>query len=243
MVHESKMHDSTLFATLTYDEEHGRPSLHHPDWQLFAKRLRKKCGPFRFFMCGEYGEKLDRPHFHAVLYGLNLPDLEPVSSVQSKHQKLKSALLTKTWGQGLTDISVFTPGAAQYVAGYVFKKMSADERERRGNDKVLDWRTGQLVERVPEYARMSLRPGIGFTYFEKYHRDILNWDNVIIDGKEWNIPPYYDTLISRLPASDIDAIKFARSQKGDAADRTRARLETREKVAQARVNHYNSRKL
>ena len=68
---ESQMHLDNCFLTLTYDEEslpqYG--SLEYRHVQLFFKRLRKKIGAFRYFVCGEYGPHGDRPHYHALIFG------------------------------------------------------------------------------------------------------------------------------------------------------------------------------
>ena len=69
---ESRCHARNSFITLTYSPEnypmHG--SLTYQDFQKFMYRLRRKYGPVRFFMAGEYGEQLERPHYHALLFGL-----------------------------------------------------------------------------------------------------------------------------------------------------------------------------
>ena len=45
-------------------------------FKKFMKRLRKrfKGKRIRFYMCGEYGEQFDRPHFHACIFGVDFPD-------------------------------------------------------------------------------------------------------------------------------------------------------------------------
>ena len=46
--------------------------------QRFMKRLRMKIGvPVRYLLCGEYGEKRGRPHFHILLFGYAFPDRRP----------------------------------------------------------------------------------------------------------------------------------------------------------------------
>jgi hypothetical protein len=64
-------------VTLTYDDrflpEGGQ--LVYSDFQRFIRRVRKKLNMrVRFYMAGEYGEKYSRPHFHAILFGLDFPD-------------------------------------------------------------------------------------------------------------------------------------------------------------------------
>eukprot|EP01043_Picozoa_sp_COSAG02_P068353 COSAG02_NODE_11317_length_1749_cov_1.025455_4_plen_67_part_01 len=67
------MHEKSCFITLTFSPEElnkrGNPdSLDVRDFQLFMKRLRKKHQhKIRFFNCGEYGEKNQRPHYHALI--------------------------------------------------------------------------------------------------------------------------------------------------------------------------------
>ena len=71
IMHEASMHAPSSFVTLTYEESKlpAGGALVYEDFQLFMKRVRKKFGPTRFFMCGEYGDENRRPHFHAGLFG------------------------------------------------------------------------------------------------------------------------------------------------------------------------------
>lgn len=53
----------------------------------------------------------------------------------------------KTWKWGRIEVQAFSRGAAQYVAGYVLKKMTNSKDAR-------------LEGRTPEFSLMSRRPGI-----------------------------------------------------------------------------------
>ncbi len=85
--------DSAYFATITYSDfwvprsnyiasDTGEVlealTLRKRDFQLFMKRLRKKFSDqkIRFFACGEYGSETFRPHYHAIIFGLKLDDLQ-----------------------------------------------------------------------------------------------------------------------------------------------------------------------
>ena len=71
------MHAQSAFITLTYADEYlpSDGKLKYLDFQLFMKRLRKYCGKeISFFMCGEYGEKTARPHYHACIFGYDFDD-------------------------------------------------------------------------------------------------------------------------------------------------------------------------
>lgn len=75
-MHEAHMHESSSFITLTYSPEHlpENGSLVRKHFTDFLKRLRKALGSvkIRYFGCGEYGSKLERPHYHAIIVGLLL---------------------------------------------------------------------------------------------------------------------------------------------------------------------------
>jgi hypothetical protein len=78
IMHEMSCHDNAVFATLTYDDDHLPPdrSISKDELQRFIKRLRKELGDrkIRYFACGEYGETTNRPHYHAIIFGLGLTE-------------------------------------------------------------------------------------------------------------------------------------------------------------------------
>ncbi|MDR2602612.1 MAG: hypothetical protein LBC53_09225 [Spirochaetaceae bacterium] len=85
LFHELHYHEKSMFLTLTYDDEHLPPhgSLRKSDLTKFWKRLRKRLGNRRikYFACGEYGSLTERPHYHAVIFGLQFYDLEDQCAV------------------------------------------------------------------------------------------------------------------------------------------------------------------
>ena len=130
-VHESRMHSENCFITLTYDDDNLPPygNLRYADFQKFLKRLRKKRGPFRFFMAGEYGEQFFRPHHHACLFGLHFHDRELHSRSDSGSDVCVSAELSDLWPDGHASVGDFTFESAAYVARYVVKKVTGDAAE------------------------------------------------------------------------------------------------------------------
>lgn len=132
---EAVNHAEAAFITLTYDEENqpNDKSLVPRDLQLWLKRVRTGLRAFRFYAVGEYGAQTWRPHYHAVLFGVGRRDGDFIQS---------------SWGKGFTYTGDFSWDAACYVAQYTTKKMTSKDDER-------------LQGRHPEFARMSLRPGIG----------------------------------------------------------------------------------
>lgn len=142
LLEQMKSADS-CFVTLTYSEENipDGATLNPEDPRNWLKKLRKSLGDLRirYFLVGEYGEQSDRPHYHAALFGIGTE---------------YTGLIDEKWGLGFTYTGDLTKDSAQYVAGYVTKKMTKHDDPR-------------LNGRYPEFARMSLRPGIGATATEE----------------------------------------------------------------------------
>ncbi len=189
MMHESRMHESNLFVTLTYaDRELPHNAQIVPNHlSRFIKDLRQtQERRISYFGCGEYGERTQRPHYHALLFGIDF--LDRVSSDDPDRPNVwRSKTMEDIWGRGRTEIGTVTMGSASYVSGYIQKKQSAKLRTRCNPS------TGELLE--PEFARMSLRPAIGRRWIAKHWRDVYPRDWVVIDGYKAKPPRYYDKFM------------------------------------------------
>lgn len=102
-----------LFVTLTYSTENLPPnkSISKEELQKFFKRLRKRLNGkiIKYFACGEYGEKHDRPHYHAIIINLGLEDKDKVQA---------------SWDLGLIHAGTVTVQSCKYVGNYIQKKQS-----------------------------------------------------------------------------------------------------------------------
>ncbi|WNK12707.1 MAG: replication initiator protein [Microvirus sp.] len=228
-MHESQMHKESSFVTLTY--ENAPLSLDYRDFQMFLKRLRKARGPVRYFAAGEYGDKLSRPHFHALLFGVGWPD-------KKKHSKtlFKSEELQKLWKHGFGSIGDVTFQSAGYVARYALKKITGERAKEHYMQVDVD--TGELAKISAEMAHMSLKPGIGYSWFEKFWKDTcLARDGVVVNGKEFKLPRYYDALLEKISIDMSTGKEFDRWIKSQkySADNTPERLAVREIVEKARL--------
>lgn len=127
-MHEASLYDRNCFITLTYDDDNlpADRSLHYSHFQLFMKRLRKAHGDgIRFYMCGEYGEKKGRPHYHACLFNFNFDDLTLWQ--ERRGTKLyRSKSLERLWPYGFSTVGGVTFQSAAYVARYIMKKVTGD---------------------------------------------------------------------------------------------------------------------
>jgi len=103
MKHEAAYHEQNSFVTLTYDPDNEPNELLLDDPIKWIKRLRKQI-KIRYFLAGEYGETRGRPHYHAILFGTQDPEL-----------------IEATWGKGYIAVKGVGPDAYRYVANYLQK--------------------------------------------------------------------------------------------------------------------------
>jgi len=224
-------------------------SLVYSDFQLFMKRLRKaRHGQvIRFYMCGEYGDNFGRPHFHACLFGCFFPDRTFLRDLPSGSRLYESAELQNLWPHGYSSIGDVTFESAAYVARYVMKKMTGNNAEQ--HYQLLDQESGEVIDRVPEFNRMSLKPGIGAAWLEKYGSEVYPRDTIVVNGKKCKPPRYYDKMLEAAVNSvDGRARDFARDILAHVEDsrlisgiklsdnNTPERLNVREIVAKARLS-------
>lgn len=246
---EASYHDSNVFLTLTYNDEHLPDRLvkevdvfdedgdyvstseelspFHPlvkrDLQLFIKRLRKRFPKqhIRYFACGEYGPSTHRPHFHLLLFGLRLPDLQYFKTDTEGHVFSTSETIKELWyrecDKGVQDIGQRSAGfhiisdvnwsTCAYVARYIMKKQFGQNSD--------------IYEKLnfpPEFTLMSRRPGIGRQYYEDHAKDIYFSDSYLrTDKGAVLIRPnkYYDSLFDIdypdiMPGIRVERQEFAK---------------------------------
>jgi len=196
--HESLMHDQSYFVTLTYDDDHLKTfSLVPEDLTNFFKRLRK-YKKIRYYACGEYGDKNGRPHYHAVIFGLDLNDLRAFSINKFGDPLYRSPFLASVWNNGFVTIGEVTFQSCSYVARYVMKK------QKGKGSKVYD-----ELGIIPPFVRMSRRPGIGYDYF-MFNRSQIE-SQLFVRTQSGKISPlfrYYENLLSYDAMLELDQKKY-----------------------------------
>lgn len=236
--------DQCWFVTLTYDEEHVPRSMYGSletgeatpvltldkrDLQLFMKRLRKNSkSQIRFFGCGEYGPQTMRPHYHVILFGLQLGDLVPYGRGEAGFMYYQSNWLTSQWSvrDAATRYGSVTPLSADpgyfctplgrvlvapatwqtfaYVARYTTKKLYGDEAEYYERFNIQ-----------PPFLQMSNRPGIAARWFAD-HPDVYDFEYIDVKtpsgGKKFRPPHYFDVLFDREDPEGFDAYKRSRKE-------------------------------
>lgn len=236
-VHEASLWDLNCCVTLTYDEEHlpAYGNLVYRDFQLFLKRLRKRIAPatVRFFCGGEYGDVSRRPHFHALLFGYDFPDKVVYSSSGGRARLWSSDLADRLWRFGRVVVGVADFDSAAYIARYMVKKMYGEAA--KSHYEVIDEQTGEVVRLSPEFAHMSLRPGIGRDWCRLYWRDITRSLKVVSRGREVSLPRAYARYVGELAGVDDVKHRLRMDMNRLWRDNTPARLKDKERVAAARL--------
>lgn len=242
---ESQFHGENSFVTLTYDEAHMPfpPSLQYSDFQKFMKRLRKDFPDrkLRFFMCGEYGSENFRPHYHLCLFGADFHEDRVIWERRPGGPVYRSARLEKLWPLGYSSICELNFETAAYVARYVLKKVTGDPAE--AHYRWVDIETGEVHQRVPEFARMSLKPGIGGAFYEKFRTDIYPQDFVVINGHKCRTPRYFDKLLRRSDRVEYEFLKSDRTCNPASPHSSDRRLADREQVTMAALGQLTPRSL
>lgn len=222
------MHELSCFVTLTYDDEHLPPTgtLVKRHFQNFIRYLRRQhVGTLRYYACGEYGDQLARPHYHALLFGIDFADKREHSMNDRGDKIYWSETLNKIWGKGHAWLGAVNLQSAGYVARYCLKKVNGDLAE------------SHYQGLQPEFSLMSLKPGIGQQWYEKYKSDVFPSDFLIIQGKRRGVPRYYD---EKHKQDDEDAYKLMKLRRVAYArkckfDNTPGRLAVRKECTEARV--------
>lgn len=187
ILEESKYHSKVAFVTLTYDDDHlhysdsGIPTLVPEHCKTLIKNLRydleyydnnDERQSFRYFLCGEYGDQFDRPHYHMIFF----------YSGDHDHEYIEKCF-TKRWFHGFIKYELgISAGRAKYCAKYSLKSIGYDYQDV-----------------IPPFARMSRRPGIGHQFIKNLNihsfreRDL--WHVHDYSGTPYSLPRFYKERI------------------------------------------------
>ena len=225
----------------------GPGSLCKKEFQDFMKRLRKRFDgmepvyadtekgtkvhyPIRFFQCGEYGDKLGRPHFHACIFNFDFTDKYFWKKSKSGTRLYRSPILEELWTIGNCEIGELTWEAAAYIARYCTKKVNGDRSAEHYLE--LDESTGELYYLEPEYITMSRRPGIGYTWLTENSGDCYPKDFLTHKGLKYKIPGFYDRKTEECDPDLIARMKMTRRIKACKNPKTGVDLNREHRVKQ-----------
>jgi len=195
------------------------------------KRLRKKYPQkIRFYACGEYGDNLGRPHYHACLFNHDFADKKFWKYTGKNKERLyRSEELEQLWPHGYSSTGAVTFESAAYVARYIMKKITGQQSD--AHYECID-ENGEIHQRKPEFTTMSRMPGIGAPWLQQYNTDVYPSDFIIMNGKRLRPPRYYDLNLELTQPDDLKKIKWTRKQNFRKHDgnNTPERLRVRETI-------------
>lgn len=210
-VHEASLWELNCFVTLTYDNDHlqyaidktglRHATLYRRDFTLFMKRLRKRFGEkIRYFMCGEYGSRFKRPHYHVCLFNFDFIDKE-LFQIKNGIKLYRSKDLESLWYGGFSTVGELTYDSAAYTARYIVKKITGDLAiEHYG-------------VRTPEFTCCSRRPGIADGFIKKYLTDVYPKDYTTLKGRKFRPPRFYDKKLQDINPDLLLKLKTERREK------------------------------
>lgn len=149
------MHEENCFVTLTYNDDHlpADRCVRKEVVSGWIKRIRSALSPkrIRYLYVGEYGEQTLRPHYHASLFGVCGHSIVRRGTDIKTFAEIADAAWRDDEGAslGFIQIAEFNELTAQYISGYVLKKLT-------------DLQDDRLIGRTPEFAEPSRRPGLGY---------------------------------------------------------------------------------
>lgn len=197
----NKIADTSAFLTLTYDElclpysQNGLPTLKKVDLQEFWKKVRRDIEPtkIKYYACGEYGTKSDRPHYHAIVFDL------PKNYLQNGQR------LADKWGLGHIRVDVCNGATINYVTKYVMKGQWQPQHDQE---------TGLTDDRVPQYAAMSKNLGLSHLTpaMKKYYQRSKVGHVTLPSGVKLSMPRYYREKVYNKKERQIIAVESKKVQ-------------------------------
>lgn len=111
LLEQLKVSSSAGFWTWTYSDANLTGELSKRHIQSFIKKLRKEQAllskeTIKYFICGEYGEKTKRPHYHGIIFNLEETLKEKVEEI---------------WEKGNIYYGDVTEASIHYTTKYVLK--------------------------------------------------------------------------------------------------------------------------
>lgn len=166
-------HDVAAFVTFTYDDDHllikdgfRQPTLSKEHVHKYLDNIRHQIKiPFEYFLAGEYGDRLNRPHYHALFFGLDY--------------QLHKQFFMKSWKYGSVMVLPVKQESFRYVAKYVVKPFSKDYNDKQFYDIGL----------IPPFHKLSR--GLGLSVYLSHLDDLRTQGYFIYYSRRISVNRYY----------------------------------------------------
>lgn len=193
---EAANYKDNCFVTLTYNDEFCDGNLHKKHVQDFIKRLRSAISPqkFRYRLCGEYGAKGKRPHYHVLIFGYSPKDLIFLKTTNKGEFIYRSALIEKEWKFGFSSVGKITFNSAKYCSKYLQKLVEPPDGC------------------VRPFTMQSTKPGIG--YCGIFEPSVIT-DKIYLNGSYIKIPRYFLKVLEKEYGTDLSDLKERRQKNAE----------------------------
>lgn len=216
LLYENYVHPEAVFLTLTYNEENlpQDNSLHKEHLQNFWKGLRQDLSSvnrkIKYFACGEYGDKNNRPHYHSIVFGLT--DSEEDRELVKTNWRYCDSFLFDKKHKG---IGTVTKDSMQYVTGYIQKKLFGDMAESKYGNRLAPFQVCSrglglegFIKLDYEFAKENgyIPMGKHKLPIPRYFKDKLNID--VSSNKEFSLMHKFDVLMQKCNLSKEDIVYY-----------------------------------
>jgi len=163
--------DLQLFFKRLRERERRAPYVFNPAYGMLhatylgAAYLQTRANGLKYYACSEYGEKYQRPHYHAIVF-----------NVDDERNYLRC------WQYGQIDVGTVTPESIAYVAGYIGKR-------------IIPYTDPEEDDRLKEFSLMSKNMGLSYVeQAGNWHDQTLN-AYTVHNGIKYALPRYYKEKI------------------------------------------------
>lgn len=190
----------SAFVTFTYDAEHlhfsplsNEMTLCRDDVHRFLDNLRhyvvskKPLGSrpdYSVFLVGEYGGQFQRPHYHALFFGLDFSDCRPV--------------FDRLWPYGSVKSLPLLSGSINYVTDYVSKGVTGLMAR-----ELYDY---HAVER----PFCSVSRGFGRDWILSHRDEINEKGYIVVSNRFVQVPTYYKNLCKKYTLTDLQSREMSK---------------------------------
>lgn len=206
---ELKQHASAVFITLTYSNENllygdsELPTLNKFDLRKFIKAIRnyerkipksnRHRSTVRYYACGEYGSETERPHYHAIMFGLQMQTINKLPIL---------------WGLGRIHIGQVSGASIHYVTKYVINRYKKYEGRQKPFNAISN-RSGGLGKNYlinaaihVKNAQTFIRNSEGIQRLPRYYKERIFLDQeqkaMIYENVDRELRKKYQDEIKRL---------------------------------------------
>lgn len=174
---EIKAQKKAVFVTLTYnpkkvptviDQETGEmvKTLRLSDVQLVLKRFRERwkrlhnltTTPWKYFLCGEYGPKTLRPHYHLIFFGLSSYEIKSFRADWAKEYGIVHCKNVNLTHKSIFNVSSYI---AKYACKGLFENPYSIPKEIDTGDPLCPHKK---VSNIAEKSFRKCSKGLGISY-------------------------------------------------------------------------------